>query len=254
MSGLLRRHALLADLSGGPVAASIYNKIVGWWELDETSGTTVNDAHTNALHGTSSGLTVNQAGLAANLGKSYVFPSGNNYINIPDAAVLDITGAVSVMVWCKRNGALGNFPKLLWKSGVNDAGGQANYMLQHNNYGGGAVAFRVTASSTNYDVETAGTMADATVYQYIGTRNGTSMKIYQNGSLSNSNTSGPSGSLNTGSGPIRCGYNGFAGDPWVGTHGQMAVFSGELTASEVAYLYNSGAGISYAALKAAAGH
>lgn len=242
--------------SGGsvdPTALSIYNKIVGWWELDEASGTTVNDAHTNALHGTSSGLTVNQAGLAANLGTSYAFPSGNNYINIPDAAVLDITGAVSVMVWCKRNGSQANYPKLFWKSGVYDLGGKANYMLQQDNSGGGYVIFRVTSGGANYDVNTTGAMADATVYQYIGTRSGTSMKIYQNGSLSNSNTSGPSGALNTGSGPIRCGYNGFAGDPWVGTHGQMALFNGELPAAEVAYLYNSGAGISYAALKTAAG-
>ena len=243
--------------SGGsvdPTALSIYNKIVGWWELDEASGTTVNDAHTNALHGTSSGLTVNQAGLAANLGTSYAFPAGNNYINIPDANALDITGAVSVMVWCKRNGSQANYPKLFWKSGINDAGGQANYILYHDNAGGGWVAFRVTSGGTNYTVSTTGAMADTTVYQFIGTRNGTSMNIYQNGSLNNSNTSGPSGALDTSSGPIRCGYNGSAGDQWVGTHGQMAVFNGELTADEVAYLYNSGDGISYATLAAAAGH
>lgn len=247
------QQTLLMMGGGTPLAVSIYGKIVAWWELDETSGTTVNDAHTNALHGTSSGMTVNASGLAANIGTSYTAPSGNHYINIPHNAALSIDGPLSLMVWVKRNGAQAAFPKLLWKPGTTPLSGQANYLLYYN-ASTGAVGFTTTSGGVNRTLLSgAFTLSDATVYQIIATHTDAVRNIYFNGSNVGSNSTPLTGALNTTTNDLRKGYNGDANDPWVGSHDQSAVFNGELSATEVTYLYNGGAGISYAVLKAAAG-
>jgi hypothetical protein len=244
--------------SGGgasPVAFAIYSKIVGWWELDETSGTVVTDAHSNGLNGTYTGATLNQSPILTNLGKSVSFTANTNKISIPHNALLAQVENMACMVTVKRNGTQGNFPKLLWKTGVNDAGGQANYMIQQDNFSnGGKAIFRVTSGTTNTDVMSAGSLADATAYQLIGMRKGTLMTIWKNGALDGTNTSGPTGALAIGaSGPLCVGAATGTGDAWIGGVDQFAVFSNYLTPPEVAYLWNGGAGVSYATLKAAAG-
>lgn len=244
---------------GDALAVSIYSKIVGWWELDEPSGTAVSDSHTNALHGTSSGMTVNQSALGANLGKAYASATTTSYVDIPHASALSLTGALSVLAWTSFSNGTAYYPKLLWKRGVDDLSGRANYYLGRDNIdNGGKAVFRVSASSTNYSVLTASALSNSTPYMLVGTRNGQTLRIYVNGALSNTNSSGPAGALSTSSGSggsIRCGYAGdTTRDPIIGTLDQRAVFNAELTAAEIAYLFSGGAGMSYAALAAAAGH
>jgi hypothetical protein len=236
-----------------PTALSIYNKIVAWWERNEPSGTTMTDAHSNALNGTYSGLTVNQTGLAANLDKSVTYPAGNNYAEVADNALLKPTGDLSCMVWVKRNGTQGNFPKLMWKPGGTKASGQANYLLQQDNFSnGGKVIFRVTISGANYDAMSTTALANATPYFIVGNRAGITSYIYINGVQEGTATI-PNSALSTATDTLRFGYHGSAGDPWVGSQDQAALFNDDLSSAEIAYLYNGGAGISYATLKAAAG-
>lgn len=238
---------------GDPTALSIYNKIIAWWERDEPSGTTMTDAHSNALNGTYSGLTVNQTGLAANLNKAVTWPSGNNYAEVADNALLKPTGDLACMVWVKRNGTQGNFPKLLWKPGGTKASGQANYLLQQDNFSnGGKVLFRVTISGSNYDAMSTTALANATVYFLVGNRAGTGTSIWVNAAQEGTATV-PSSAISTATDTLRFGYHGAAGDIWIGDEDQAAVFNDDLTAAEISYLYNSGAGISYATLKTNAG-
>lgn len=238
-----------------PVPLAIYNKIVAWWERDEASGLTMTDAHTNALHGTYSGLTVNQAGLATNLNKSVSFPSGNNYAEVPDNSLLKITGNLACMVWVKPTGTQGNFPKLLWKPNNNKAGGQANYLLTQDNFNaGGKAQFRVTVGGSNYTVQNNTVLASGSVYHLVGNRNAGQLDIWTNGVKDGTFASSIGTSLlDTAADSLRWGYHGSSGDPFVGDQDQSAVFNSHLTDAEIAYLYNGGAGISYAALKTAAG-
>jgi hypothetical protein len=237
--------------SGDPTAISILAKVVAWWELDETSGTTMVDSHSNALNGTYSGLTLNQTALAANLTKCVTNPSGNNYAEVADNALLKRTGDLSVMTWIKRNGAQAAFPKLVWKPGATKSSGHANYQIFYNN-STGKIIFRVNVSTTTYDSVSTTSVADATTYFIVGTREATSTKVWVNAIQEGSNTLPGSSSLATSTDSLRFGYHGFANDPWVGSQDQTAFFNAALTSTEISYLYNSGAGISYAALSSAA--
>lgn len=243
-------------VSSNALARSIFNKIVAWWERDEASGTVMVDAHTNGLHGTYSGITVNQPGLAANLGKSVTFPSGNNYAEVPHDAQLCPQGSFACMVWVKRNGTQGNFPKLMWKPNNSKASGNASYLLTQDNFSnGGKAAFRVTIGATNYDALTSSALADATTYMLVGNKVNAEIAIWRNGVKEGTNTNtGLANGVPHTTDALRFGYHGSSGDPWVGSQDQAAVFNDYLTPAEIAYLYNDGAGRSHAALKAAAGY
>src|SRR5690606_24279590 len=131
-------------------ASSIYSKIAAWWERDEVSGSVMVDAHINGLDGSYSGLTVDQAGLAANLGRAVAFPGGATYAEVPDHSLLKPTGAVSCMVWASRaSTGGGSFPKLMWKPAGNVSLGQATYLIQLDS---GRITFRVTISGNSYNV------------------------------------------------------------------------------------------------------
>lgn len=234
-------------------ALSIYNKVAAWWERDEESGTVMIDAHTNALHGTYSGLTVGQDGLAANLGKAVAFPGGTAYAEVPDHSLIRPTGAVSCMVWASRaSTGGGSFPKLMWKPAGSVSLGQATYLIYLDS---GRITFRVTVSGgSSYNVGQSTAMPNNQPTFIVGARNANMQRLYVNAVQVASASSIPTGALLTSTDPLRFGYNGNTGfDPFAGAQDQAAVFNGELTASEVAYLYNGGAGRSYAQLKADAG-
>jgi hypothetical protein len=235
-------------------AVSIWAKIIGWWERDEVSGTTMLDSHTNALHGTYSGLTVNQSPLATNLGKSVTFPVGNNYADVPDNALLKPTGNLSAMIWIKRNGVqAADFPKLLWKPALNNVGGHANYQFCYEKSSGLAF-FRVNISGAYNSSYSTTTIADATTYFLTGTKLGTSLKMYLNANLEGTITTG-SGAIDTVGESLRWGYKILPDkDNWVGSQDQTAVFNDALTQAEITYLYNGGAGVSYAQMKSDSGN
>lgn len=241
-----------------PLAASIYTKIVAWWERDEVSGTTMVDAHTNALNGIYTGLTLNQSPLAANLGRSVTFPTGNNSAKVNGNALLDIQGDLSVMCWVKRVGTQQQYPKIMWKPYSSLGAGYANYLLQQDNVSlAGKVLFRVTAASTNtnYDAVSTSALGDGVATMLGGRRLDTETAIFVNGAKQGTATLPASTVLGASSGlALNWGYNGDSRDPFVGGQDQSALFKPALTDAEFLYLYNGGAGISYAALKAASGH
>lgn len=238
------------------LARSIFMKIIACWERNETSGTVMEDSHINGLDGTYSGLTVNQTGLAANLDKAVAWPAGNNYAEVPDNPLLSPLHSMCCVVWVKRNGVQGNFPKLMWKPGATHASGHASYLLQQDNFSnGGKVIFRITSASggINYDCMSSTALADATPYMLVGNRIYNEMQIWVNGTLEQTDRTNGSNAASQSTEALRFGYHGAAADNWIGSQDQAWLFNSYLTPAEIAYLYNAGAGRSYATVKSDAG-
>ena len=82
--------------------ASLQAKAVTVWELDEISGTTVLDQVTE-IDGINNGATINVAGIVSDLLKSYDFNGTSDNITIPDNAVFDTGGELSISLWCNFN-------------------------------------------------------------------------------------------------------------------------------------------------------
>jgi len=80
---------------------------LAYWRLDETSGTTANDA-IGSNHGTyTGGVTLNQPGIPSTGRPSVSLNGSSGYVNIPHHASLSITGDLTVEAWVYRSSAAG---------------------------------------------------------------------------------------------------------------------------------------------------
>lgn len=241
------RFATAAD----PDALSIYNKIIAWWEHDETSGTTLVDKHTGGYDGTYSGsITLNQAALASGLAVCSRYTANTAASLVPNDSALGPTADYALMVWFKRDGAQAANAKILWKP-TDPATGQGTYYLQYTNASGKLLA-RFNSGGSYYDITGATTIADATTYQAIFNKNTTGSELFLNNASDGTQASGGAADFSGSYGVYQGEVNG--SDGFVGYYSATALFDAPLTLAERTYLYAGGNGITYAALAAAAGH
>ena len=101
---------------------------VAWWRLDETSGTTANDA-IGSNHGTYSGATLDQSPLI-NAGRSVSFSGSSSGISVADADALSfVSTAFTLECWVKTS-ASGSTGSLLAKDTSGSVWAEYNlYML-----------------------------------------------------------------------------------------------------------------------------
>jgi hypothetical protein len=237
---------------GNDVALSIYNKIISWWELDETSGTVMEDAHLNELDGTYSSVTLNQTALASNLSASVLMNANTDYSEVTDNALLRPMYNLCCMAWVKPSGVQPTFAKIIWKRAATPASGNANYILQQdNNTGGGKIIFRVTNNTTNVDALSTTGLVSGNSYHLIGNKCNDQLQVWINGVREGTGVFAGPIAATTGGFNLRIGSTGT--DGLIGNYDQVVVFNDYLTPDEIAYVYNAGNGISYATLKSAAG-
>lgn len=232
-----------------PTALSIYNKLVEWWEHDEVSGTTL-VGHHGGFDGTYSGsMSLNQTALASGLSPCVRYTANTADSLVPNNAALGPTADYAIMVWFRRDGAQAANAKILWKP-TDAANGRGTYYLGYSN-GTGKLLARFNSGSTYYDIAGATTIADATVYQAIFNKNTTGSQLFLNNASDGTQASGGAADFSGSFGVYQGEVNG--SDAFVGYYSATALFNDPLDSTERAYLYNSGNGINYATLKAAAG-
>ena len=95
------------------VPASAQSGLVAAYGFDEGAGTTTADASGNANTGTLSGATWNAAG---RYGGALTFDGVNDWVTVPDKAVLDLTSAMTLEAWVYAS-AVGSWRTVLLKEG-----------------------------------------------------------------------------------------------------------------------------------------
>ena len=193
-----------------------------------TSGsTTWTDVSNNANNGT---LTNGPTFSSAN-GGSIVFDGTNDYVSCSNNESLSFTNKLTLQIWCSLN-INGQYDSPLMKT-TSDAwnDGYGFYMENNrfyffiNSWDG---AHRVSVSKTTFPMT-----------NFVGTYDGTCLKLYENGilmqtgSFFNSNVSNSSANLLIGMGG---GNNIYA---WNGNISQVSIYNISLTASEVLQNYNT---------------
>lgn len=91
--------------------------LISVWELDETSGTTVNDSY-GSNNGTNTGATVNQSGL---IGTSYLFTAGNYLTMSWGGGINPYTTDYTINMWVNETAA-GGSDDIIWECGVSTSG------------------------------------------------------------------------------------------------------------------------------------
>jgi len=161
-------------------ASYLVTDLVSYYKLDETSGTTADDAHGSNDGSFSTGVTVNQTGI---IEKAYSF-DGTNYLTLANDP-LDFapqTDAFSISAWVKTTDTYG---VIVGKDGATSSTNQVQLAVW-----GGGISW--TVGGTRSVLSTASGVNDDKWHHIVGTSNGSSYTLYIDNVSIGSNTPGTS--------------------------------------------------------------
>ena len=160
-------------LDSGPVA---------YWPLDETSGTTAFDLAAGLNHATYAGtFALNQAGLRADGNPCALLSSGNT--GLPYNASLN---PKQFSVECWVNASSISASQYLVSLQDRTTGDRLGYALQRNNGNGGFQFTYGIPGNKNATIMSTTTITVGNVYYVVATYDGTTIKLYVNGTLESS--------------------------------------------------------------------
>jgi Concanavalin A-like lectin/glucanases superfamily len=226
------------DLSLMPID---YNpSLVGYWKLDEGSGSTAYDASGHGNNGTWYGTQAGTSGYySAGHNQTWAgyFDGSTDYVNVTSSPSFSFGGSLpfTVIVWVNGSNFSGNTPTALAKG----------------NNGACIATYVFFASGSNADFETNSTgvctgnhyasfpITTNTWYQIAGVYDGTSMFAYENGVLEKTlNISATSPLVNSSPLWIGKGYSGTV-QFWPGLIDDVRVYNRALSAAEIQAIYNA---------------
>lgn len=243
--------ALLADstqttgLRWGTVTNASYDSVVladspvGYWKLNDTSGTTAVDSSTNANNGTyHGGFILLGANGIANLSGGVLLNGTSGYISVPAISAYNVTTAWSVEGWAMINSlpnASPNFITEMFTGGSNPV----SFGLGINVDGSNSGAFEVSYYTGSSWQSALGPQYYINLPVYlVGTYDGTNLNLYINGVLVVTATPAAHVASNDGLvlGAGNTGTNGFL----KGILSSVALYNTVLTAAKIRAHYLAG--------------
>lgn len=206
---------------------------VGIWDFDDCPTSTTDDRSGYSNAGTLTNGAVFSTDTPFSTGCSVALDGINDYVEVPDAAVLNVTGTMTLSIWVKRTNS-DNDDKLIFKtpSSNNQGYGTGIYSQKFE--------FGITGISCNIRSAPGGTpILPGKWYSLIATYDGTTCRTYVDGVLDRSSVG--SGSFVTTAVTLRFGADQYSSPtptyPLAGYIDGVRVFAKALTASEVGALY-----------------
>jgi Concanavalin A-like lectin/glucanases superfamily len=227
---------------GGPVGNTA-SGLVGWWKLDETSGTSASDSTGNGNTGTTSGSPAWTTGGMVN---GALTITGAQYVAVPDVASLQLAGSWTVSSWVNFSALPGSNGVACMIQKTNTTGN--NYELCYANnflgtWSGLMVYFAGTLGSEW--AESSSAISLNTWYLVTGVWDSSSnyLYLYVNGSLVASAHSGDP-PLSGGGVPLHLGNGQYTNAPINGTMDDARIYNRALSAADIKTLYTSTGGTS----------
>ncbi len=220
--------------SNGPVSVGTTSGLVGYWNFDEGTGTTVYD-----ISGTGNTATLNNGPVwlspGANGSGSYLtFDGVNDYFSVPDNATVDLSTGATIAMWYKHNGSsLLTFGKY---------GNSVNRSFVLENIGNGYFYFSVSGDGTAVASHRSNSsfVADTNWHHMATTYDGTTIKLYRDGVLVPSFLYGATpipASIHNGTTPLENRYT--TSNYSNGSMDSIRLYNRALTAAEILELYNN---------------
>jgi hypothetical protein len=200
--------------------------LISWW----TGDVTPNDA-VGTNHGTlQSGATYTPG----EVGYAFNFDGVSQFVNVPDAASLEITGPITIGAWIKTKTS--NVQQsIVEKYGTPVGGGYALRETSSNK----AEFFTLDNGYTGDFISGITSLTSNTWYHITGLWNGSNIQVYVNGVLDG--TANSTRNPKAGSTPLKIGARGDdATTPFAGQIDEAVIFNRALSASEIQAIYQAG--------------
>jgi len=203
----------------------------GYWNMDSDAS----DSSGNELHGTIVGDVSLTSGKFEN---AYSFGGYNDYIEIPDSQLLDLSNELTISTWVNHSST----PLKSWETIL--AKGDNSYRLHLCGFGfcgaGNDSSFAFGANGLSVSNLSSNVIPEAnTWYNIVTTYDGATIKIYVNGVLKNS--ANVTGSIQTNNYGLGIAYNNEKFQEnryWNGLIDDVAIWNRALTQTEITALYN----------------
>jgi hypothetical protein len=208
-----------------------------YWKLDETAGTSAADSAGTATGTYTNGPVLNQTSGVKHAGTAVTFDGSDDHVAMGDVHDFAGTTPFSVELWLNPTAPTGVYRRVIAK----EISGRAWWMELASTASGtpNRLNFvREDAGGSSDIVRSSGALQAGTWYQVVGTYDGTTMKVYVNGSLTDSAAS--SRSIENHSQPLTIGRSSGGGSPYGGLVDEVAVYNSALTAQQVSEHYNAG--------------
>jgi hypothetical protein len=220
------RDAAPNSATSAPVAVTVSNAVptglVASYNFNAGTGTTLADTSGTANNGTITGATWSVAGKS---GGALSFNGTSNYVQVPDSASLRLTAGMTLEAWVNPSALGTDWRTVLFKT---QTGGMV-YSLYANqsstrpvgqvNIGGERNAIGAAALPLNAWSHLAATF------------DGSSLKLYVNGSLVT--TTAIAGSIPTSTGVLRLGGNAIWGEWYAGLIDDVRIYNKPLTQAQI---------------------
>lgn len=228
-----RRDNLVGDLiinGSGFIGSRLEKGLVGYWHLDEGVATTTYDASGNANTGTLTNGPTWQSGANCKAGGCLSFDGTDDYVRVANNPIISPTTAITVSGWFYVNSLTNIVGSFVSK--------RNSYILHPNP--DGSLTFYVFVGGGWNAVATAASSISLNEWQYwVASYDGSTIRIYRNGTLLNSGavtagSIGTSGDVVIGS-DVDCG----CGTRYLnGRIDEVRIYNRALSATEILNHYN----------------
>jgi fibronectin type 3 domain-containing protein len=224
--------ALLAVLclasAGAQRAFTAGSGLVAAYAFSQGTGTTVTDLSGNGNNGTIVGATWTTAG---KYGNALSFNGSSSRVDIPDSSSLDLTTAMTLEAWVKPAVAPNGWKDIVYK-------GNDMYYLEASSNGPGSPpggktpAAGGTFGGSNANVFAPSVLSVGAWTHLAVTYDGSSLKIYVNGTLAS--TQAKTGAISTSANPLQIGGDSFWSQQFFnGSIDEVRVYNTALTAAAI---------------------
>ncbi|CAD7849501.1 MAG: hypothetical protein [Olavius algarvensis Delta 4 endosymbiont] len=210
--------------------------LVSYWQFDEGSGTITGDSA-----GTNQGDIFGATWTTGEVDGALSFDGMDDYIEIPDAASLDITGDITLEAWIKVAAPGSNYDGIITKSSGGEAT-QSVYALMQS-AGSNAYYFAASDGTVIHSTGNTAVLSTGTWHHLVGVKNSTHVSIFVDGVLANSKEA--VFTMLTNNEPVRIGRLAQYGY-FKGKIDEVAIYHRALTAEEIQQHFQHGlAGLGY---------
>ncbi|MBK0403045.1 T9SS type A sorting domain-containing protein [Adhaeribacter sp. BT258] len=205
--------------------------LVGFWQMEETTGTTLFDASANANNATTVGNPAKVAGVA---GQALQLNGSSQYATVPSSASLNISNAITLAAWIKPE-QTGSAQVIMKKGLTGDADGYELSLTSTRK-----ILFRYNQVSGGSDYKAQSAIlhpTDGATWMHIAaTFDGTTIKIYVNGVLDRTETLSSPPAIASNNLPLAIGGQSIGNNLFKGAIDNPKIYNVALSSSDISSL------------------